>query len=328
MSVPPLPDDLAGCHALITQLSRAVTELTDEKKTLLEQRAELELALNELMRQAYAKRRERYVKNPNQLQLDFGGGAEAADAADGLADAVEEAGIVVAEHVRRKHPKKPRNEQLPAHLPRYEVEAKVPDDVKTCPRHCERQRIGVDRIETLEFERPKLRVRVTLIPKYACPNQAECGVREPPRPEGLVEGNRYDSSVAAEIVAGKYGYHLPIYRQEDYFAGSGWTPGRSTLLNIQRAVAERIEPLIAHWRDEVLRSGLIGTDDTTVTVLLPPTVPEPIPGDAKSQRIHEVFAAAIAEGKPSVTGRMWAYRSLTVPLNVFDFTVKIGRAHV
>lgn len=62
-----------------------------------------------------------------------------------------------------------------------------------------------------------------------------------------------------------------------------------------------------------------------MTVLLPPAVPEAIPGDAKSQRIHEVFAAAIAEGKPSVTGRMWAYRSLSVPLNAFDFTVSRHR---
>lgn len=39
----------------------------------------------------------------------------------------------------------------------------------------------------------------------------------------------YDTSVAAEVITGKYGYHLPIYRQQDCFAGSGWTPARSTL---------------------------------------------------------------------------------------------------
>ena len=52
-----------------------------------------------------------------------------------------------------------------------------------------------------------------------------------------MEGNRYDTSVAAEIITAKYGYHLPIYRQQDYFAGSGWTPSRSTLLNILVAAA-------------------------------------------------------------------------------------------
>ena len=102
-----------------------------------------------------------------------------------------------------------------------------------------RKLIDYDVIETLEFERPKLRVRVTKFPKYVCPGQPECGVVSPERPTGLVEGNRYDTSVAAEILTGKYAYHMPIYREQDYFAGSGWTPARSTLLNILMAVGVR-----------------------------------------------------------------------------------------
>ena len=38
-------------------------------------------------------------------------------------------------------------------------------------------------------------------------------------------------------------YHLPIYRQQDFFASCGWTPARSTLLNVQMAAAKLvIEP--------------------------------------------------------------------------------------
>jgi hypothetical protein len=62
-------------------------------------------------------------------------------------------------------------------------------------------------VETLEFERPKLRVRVTKYPKYACPGDAACGIASPERPPGLVEGNRYDTSVAAEVITAKYGFH-------------------------------------------------------------------------------------------------------------------------
>jgi len=131
--------------------------------------------------------------------------------------------------------------------------------------------------------------------------------------------------VAAEIITGKYGYHLPIYRQQDYFAGSGWTPGRSTLLNILRASALLIAPLIQFFRDEVIASGVVGTDDTRVTLLLPPEIPEAKADDPKSTRIHEVFTTARSEGKKSVSGRMWAYRSMTIPLNVFDFTVSRHR---
>jgi hypothetical protein len=140
-----------------------------------------------------------------------------------------------------------------------------------------------------------------------------------------VEGNRYDTSVAAEVITGKYGYHLPIYRQQDYFAGSGWTPARSTLLNLLVASAFVIRPLIDYFKRTVIASPIVGTDETRVTLVLPKDIPKPDPGDPKSIRIHEVFTEALAKGKRSVSGRMWAYRSVTVPLNVFDFTVSRHR---
>jgi len=129
------------------------------------------------LQRAFRHRSERYLEDPNQLKLDLGNTPEAADAAAGLAAAVEEAEIVIAAHKRRRHvPRKPRNERLPAHLPRYEVEAPVPDDVQHCAEHGARKLIGYDRTETLEFERPKLKVRVTLYAKYVCENEPRCGV--------------------------------------------------------------------------------------------------------------------------------------------------------
>jgi transposase len=332
-----IPDDRSAREALIRELERTVEEndakIRKNQETiqgLQEKIAELELTVNELLQKAFRQRSERYLEDPQQLKLDFDNTDEAADAATGLAEAVDEAGlkpaeIVVPEHTRRKRVPKVRNEQLPAHLPRYEVTADVPPEVSTCPEHGPRQVIGHDRVETLEFERPKLKVRVTLYPKHACEHSATCGIAQPPRPKGLVEGNRYDTSIAAEIITGKFGYHLPIYRQQDWFAGSGWLPGRSTLLNILSAAADLLKPLIASFRQQVLDSGLLGTDETRVTLLLPSEIPAPVAGDLKSQRIHEVFTQARNEDRPSVSGRMWAYRSLVVPLNVFDFTVSRHR---
>jgi len=327
MSQSPLdiPDDLQACQALIAQLSITVDELTDERKKLLDEKAELQLALNKLMQQAWGKRRERYIDHPDQLKFDFGDTDEAADAAEGLAEAIEESEIVIPEQRRKKQSRKPRNEQLPAHLERYEVIADVTEELRICPEHGERKLIGYDLVETLEYIPPKLRVRVTKFPKYVCANEPDCGVAAAARPAGLVAGNRYDTSVAAEIVVGKRGYHLPIYRQEDYFAGSGWTPGRSTLLNVEKASAELIKPMIEHWLADVLAGGLIGTDDTTVTLLLPTAVPGPAADDPRSQRTREVIARAIEEDKPSLTARMWVYRGIEVPLNIFDFTASRHR---
>jgi len=334
-----MPVDRTGCHALIEQLACTVDSQTytieqlactvqsqmGAIEQLRREKQEIELALAELLQRAFRNRSERYLNNPNQLRLDFKDSDDAADAAEGLAQAVEEAGLPVKAHVRRRHGRTPRSEALPEHLPRYEIEASIPEDRKHCPRHGARTLIGYDSVETLEFERPKLRVRVTKYPKYACNSHPDCGVASPERPTGLVEGDRYDSSVAAEIITAKYGFHLPVYRQQDLFAGGGWTPQRSTLLNILVASAFVLRPLAEHIKKVVLASDIVGTDDTRVTLLLPAAIPKAEVDDPKSQRIHEVFSEAVAEGRRSVTARMWAYRSVTRPLCVFDFTVSRHR---
>jgi transposase len=201
----------------------------------------------------------------------------------------------------------------------------VPDDQKTCPEHGERQVIGYDWQETLEVVPPKLVVRRTGIPKLACPKAPECGVVEAPRPVGLVEGNRYDTSVAAEVMVAKYAYHLPVYRQQNLFASCGWTPARSTLQNVLKHAALLIRPLVAHLREVVRAGPIIGTDDTTVTLVVKDSPLPSDPDNPKNTRAREVIAAAQADHRGSITARMWVYRSVTAPINVFDFTVSRHR---
>ena len=311
-----IPNDLGACQALLVEFARIIDEQKD-------QLAAQQLEINELLQLAFKRRSERYLANPDQLLLDFG--ETAADAAAGLADAKEELVDVPGYTRRQRRPRPTRNEQLPANLPRRAVPVTVPDDVHVCALHGARQLIGHDVTETLMFERPQLWVAVRKYPKYACAGVPACGVQQPERPPSLVEGNRYDTSVAAEIITAKSGYHLPIYRQQDLFAGCGWTPSRGTLLNIAAAAGDLLPPFIAYLTAQVLASGYLGTDDTSVTLLLPEILPAVPAGDAKAQRIAEVFAQAVAEGKKSITARMWAYRSLTVPLNIFDFTVSHHR---
>jgi len=328
----PLPQDLAACHALISaneallaEQSAALVDLQLSRETLSQENAELNLTIQKLLARLRGHRSERH-EDPAQQQLDFG---QDEAVQDGLADAaVEQEAEAETEEVlvrrRKKQPKK-RNEELPAHLERYEVVAEVAVADQQCAEHGPRQLIGYDRTETLEFQRPKLRVRVTKYPKYVCPAHAECGVQQPSRPAGLVEGNRYDTSIAAEIVAAKYAYHLPIYRQQDWFAGSGWMPDRSTLLNILASAAYVLEPLYQHYADYVRTAPVIPTDETNVMLLLPPEIPA-AGDDPRSQRIHEVLSAARAANKSHVPARMWAYRSLgSAGANVFDFRVSRHR---
>ena len=134
----------------------------DQSKTI----AELQLQIDRLLKQIYGRKSERNVDDPNQLTLNFGDDEQSKEA---HADAVAEAEKIVQEFTVRREitkQKKRRNEQLPDHLPRYEVIANALDADRLCPEHGERTIIGYDCTETLEFERPKLRVRVTKYPKF------------------------------------------------------------------------------------------------------------------------------------------------------------------
>jgi hypothetical protein len=62
--------------------------------------------------------------------------------------------------------------------------------------------------------------------KDAIAEASECGVTQAQRPVGLVEGNRFAPSIAAEITANKYAYHLPLYREQDLFSGRGLRSGQ------------------------------------------------------------------------------------------------------
>ncbi|NQW49544.1 MAG: IS66 family transposase zinc-finger binding domain-containing protein, partial [Planctomycetes bacterium] len=186
------PNDLAACHAMLSEHAQAIAtkdhELTvkDRKLTakdhLIEQQsqrleeqkieiAKLEKERDAALQLAFRKKIERYLADPQQFVLDFGDEPEVVDAAEGIADAALE---TIDGYERRKQAKaKSRNEQLPAHLPRYEVKLDVPENQKICAEHGERRVIGYDWQETLEVVPPKLIVRRTGIPKLACPKTPE-----------------------------------------------------------------------------------------------------------------------------------------------------------
>lgn len=309
---------------LATQ-SNEVARGIDIIKQLESKVEQLEKDYLKLWQERFAAKSERYIADPDQLRIDFGNTDEAADAAEGLAASLEEADLI-PEHRRRR--RKKRDESLPAHLDRKEILVDVDDADKQCATHGEKTQLPEsmwDVREKLVYVPPSLLVEVRKYPKYACQGQPQCGIASAERPTGLVEGDKYDTSVATEILVNKHAYHLPIYRQQDMFAGSGWTPSRSTMLNILTNCYFVIEPLLAYFKQVVLTDSIVACDDTGVTLLYPKVPPDFDMSDPKQRRIAEVFEEALKNAKPSIKAKMWAYRGQTIPLNVFDFTVSRHR---
>ena len=324
-----LPNDLKACQALLRtqaalQTQQAATIATQAQR-MAELSAELEKLRKLLSHFVNGQRSEkRIVPAPNQTLLPFDDHEEF-QAARAEAEAQAEA-IIQTYTVTRTVTKKKRDESLPSHLRRVEQVITGAADQQTCPTHGPRTIIGYDQTETLVYTRPELYVLVKKYPKYACAGQADCGVASPERPTSLVEGDRYDTSVAAAVIEAKWFHHLPIYRHQDLFAGSGWTPSRSTLLNLVSQVQFVIAPLIAYMTRRVQQDVAVGLDDTSCRMLLPKTPPAVIAGDDKSRRLAEKIAEAQAQGASSLLAKMWVYSGLHLaPYNIFDFRVSRHR---
>jgi transposase len=311
-----IPSDLESCQELIVSQQKTIDDLQVEQEKL-----------RKLLRQLMHGNRseKRILSGPDQAWLPFESEEEFQAA---QAEAEAEAETVIEKYTVQRHARKtrPRNESLPSHLERVEQIAQVPGEIKNCPQHGARQIIGYDVTETLMRDPPRLWVLQTKYPKYACPTDPSCGIASPERPTSLVEGNRYDTSIAAAVIEAKWAIYLPIYRQQDLFASSGWTPSRSTLLNLISQSQFVVEPLVNYMTQRVRQDIGIGLDETSCRMLLPKEIPQVIPGDAKSMRLAEKVAEARAAGKKSLLGKMWVYSGLyEAPYNIFDFRVSRHR---
>ncbi len=71
----------------------------------------------------------------------------------------------------------------------------------------------------------------------------------------------------AQIVIAKFGDHLPLYRQEDFFMRHGLHIARSTQCDWVQAAAELLRPLYQRQKELLLQSPVLWTDDTPVTLL-------------------------------------------------------------
>jgi transposase len=341
-----LPADIESCQARIRELSKRVESLSaiasakdpqaviaQQQRTIEELRKQLEELQAEqdklqrmLARLIKGNKSERVIlSSPTQAFLPFENQAEL-EAAQAEAQAEAEAILDDEKNRPKPKPRKRRSEALPEHLPRIEKIVEVPESMTVCDVHGTRQVVGYDIVEKLIRIPPQLYVERLKYPKLSCAGAPTCGIVSPERPTGLVEGDRYDTSIAATIIQAKWDHHMPVYRQQDLFAGSGWTPSRSTLLNIIASACFVIAPLIEYMRRRVQSDIGVGIDDTSCRMLLPQVEPAPIEGDAKSRRLIEKVREARAKGATSLLAKMWVYSGLSqAPYNIFDFRVSRHR---
>jgi transposase len=319
-----MPKDLASCWATIQAQADANAQQAQKIEELTTEMEKLRKMLSHFVNGHTSEKR--VFPDARQTYLPFEDSQEYQEA---RAEAEAEAERIIQTYTVRRSVRKQnrrRDESFPSHLRREEQIVDATGAVSQCPMHGARTVIGYDTTETLIHRRPELYVLVKKYPKYACEGHAECGVGSPERPTSLVEGDRYSTSIAAAIVEAKWFHYLPLYRQQDLFAGSGWVPSRSTLKNVVGKVEFAVDPFLLFMTRRVQADIGVGIDDTSCRMLLPQVIPEAIPGDAKSQRLAEKVAEARAKKQDSLLAKMWVYSGLHLaPYNIFDFRVSRHR---
>jgi transposase len=294
----PLPNDLAECQRLLLAAFKQAAQLERVLNATAASYEELQAAhqaaldeLNRLKRWVYGRRRERIIEGKGQRHL-FDLEPAAAESEESSQEPPRQQ---VTAHSRRR-----RRELDLSKLPHYRHELDISSAEKTCSC-CGRAKdcIGQDETKILDYVPSKLEVHVHVRPKYAC-RYCKDGVVSPLPPERPIARGIAGPGLIAQIVVSKFGDHLPLYRQEDFFTRHGLHIARSTQCDWVKAAAELLEPLYERQKELVLQSPVLWTDDTPVTVL--------VGGEPGSRK-----------------GRFWTYIAQQHPYSVYDFTESRAR---
>ncbi len=292
-----LPNDLAECQQQLLAAIQRAEELSRVLDATATSHQELQAAhqaavdeLNALKRWIYGRRTEKLVEGEGQRHLFV---LESSCTSSLLLGPMPESQRSLTARRRRRELDLDK-------LPHFRHEHDLSEADQQCSL-CGRakDRIGQDESRILEYVPAKLEVHVHVRPKYAC-RYCKDGVASPPPPERPIARGIAGPGLIAQILVAKFGDHLPLYRQEDFFARHGLHIARSTQCDWVQAAAELLRPLYERQKELLLQSPVLWTDDTPVTLLT---------GGQEGSR----------------QGRFWAYIAEEYPYSVYDFTESRAR---
>ena len=187
-----------------------------------------------------------------------------------LAEAQEKADAATGRQRRKPQPTNRNLGHLPKHLERFE---KVIEPESTeCPCGCgEMVKVGEDRTERLDVVPAKLRVLVTIRPKYICRACEGQQSTQAPAPEYLVPRGLPTEALVAHTLVAKFADHQPFYRQSEAYRREGIDLDRTMLGNWAGRGMQVLAPVIDRMIEHLKASDGLFMDETTVPVMAPGT---------------------------------------------------------
>ena len=172
----------------------------------------------------------------------------------------------VSSRSRRANANHKGRRPLPGELDREIIEIEPDEQDKVCDScHAEKQRIGEEVTEKLDYVPACFKVKRYVRAKYAC-KQCQNNVSIGSLPPMAIDKGIPAEGLLAHIITSKYADHLPLNRLEGILQRTGVDINVSTMCDWVGVCADLLKPLVRRMHKKILQSPKINTDDTAVPV--------------------------------------------------------------
>ena len=247
---------------IMTALEIENIELKRENEGLKQTIQSLRRELANMKKVIFGAKRERFTPTPDGYQGTLFEGIEEETKEND--QATEEVVEVIVRKKKKRARKKPQRNTFPEHLPREEtiIEPEGIDEEKMV-------KIGEDITETLAYVPAKFYVKKIIRPRYALKDQEDQGVKQAPVPPRLIPRGMADESLIAYLVVEKILFHTPIYRFNKKLKQAGIRCVKeNNLRNWFNTAGHSLRPLCELLKEEILSSGYVQADESTIKVLV------------------------------------------------------------
>lgn len=243
----------------------SIKDLTNKVEFLEKENQKLKDLILDARKTIYGKKTEKAVYNQLNIfnEVEF-------DADDSEEPTIEE----ITGYKRKKkissNDNKGKNDNF-AKLEKKYVKYEVIDKIcPICKDEC--KCIGKVESEKLKYQPEKLYIEVSVQETVACENKCEDNegkpiIKKAEKPESFIPKSIVSDEFLAHIIASKYLYALPLYRQEYYFENHEINISRQTLSNWILNAAKEFEEFYKYLKSELLKKEYIQADETTVTMI-------------------------------------------------------------
>ncbi len=245
-------------EALLQLVLEKETQVQKQKDEIEKHKFEIEhykLLAEKFKRLYFGSKRERFIKDMHQNQLNLSFEELEAKNEDTSKDTVKQ----TITYTRTKNENHKGRNKLPEDLPVHEVVIEPAGSTEGM------KKIGEERTEILELAPAKFFKLVFVRPKYAKAGEDGVVIGElPSRPiEKCLAGN----TLLGSILINKYVDHLPLYRQQQIFKRWGIEIAPSTIDGWVSQLGALLEPLYNAMVNVVKHDGYLQADETPTRVL-------------------------------------------------------------